>query len=224
MGALIRDLGGSTGFGFAVDRGDDGVFQSAETGGVISIDLSRVFPSGIRFGSKYYTSASIGLNGVVGFYSETNLPSPGSALGDSSYSFVAGVPTVFALWADLDTSEDASGRPSSLDGTNQLYYSLEHGAFTFTLDYVGRFGATGQPGNAVQVQLTPVGNAGDFNVQFNIESVSWAFDSYSIGISDGVQPAHTVFIDDPTDTHFLQADEQGREAVGREDRVERFRR
>ena len=68
-------------------------------------------------------------------------------------------------------------------GSNQVWYDLDAatGAFTVTWDDVGYFNRKTDKTNAFQLQLSKVGDSGDFDITFRYENVDWTTGDFSGG-------------------------------------------
>jgi hypothetical protein len=161
---LVRGLGGDTGFGEGfLFRNDD---ESLE------VDLSPVFPTGLKYYGTVYNTVWLNNNGNLTF-------------GHSLYSFTPsaitgniGIPIIAAWYADVDTRADAPSGDPTWDGyprTNGVYYDLDavRGAFTATWDYVGYYSRHLDKRCAFQIRLVRVGSGQEFDIEFRYKRMEW---------------------------------------------------
>lgn len=162
---LIRELGGTSGFGtLAMGRNDDG------SSGVIA--LGAGFPYGIKLFSDSYTNLYINNNGNITFKAPlstyTPIPFP-----------VTNLPMLAPFWGDVDTR---GGTADPLQ--NNVYYSMAiPGKFIVTWNYVGYYSGATNKLNAFQLILTDRSDIaqGDFDIEYRYEQLQWTTGSASGG-------------------------------------------
>ena len=169
--SLVNGLGGSKGFGENVLSGNDD--------GSTVVNLTSVFPGGLRFYNATYTSVYLNNNGNLTFKSASGQYTPTAITGNSSRPIIA------AWYADVYTtginSTPTPGGNST--GANLVYYDLDptSGIATFTWDDVGYYGGTNSSlRNAFQLRLHNLG-AGDFAIEYRYEFLSWTTGAASGG-------------------------------------------
>lgn len=162
---LVGGLGGTAGFGEGfLFRNDD---ESLE------IDISPVFPDGLKyFGTEYHT-LWLNNNGNLTFGSSLMTYTPTAIVGNM------GKPIIAAWFADVDTRvvpPDATGHTwSGHTPTNGVYYDFDtvNGIFTATWDYVGYYSNHYDKRCAFQIRLIHVGTGQDFDVEFRYKQLQW---------------------------------------------------
>lgn len=169
---LINGLGGVAGFGEnAIPRTDDGSSTL--------INLTPVLPAGLNFFGQLFTGLWVNNNGSVSFASAMSSFTPTAITGATAN------PLITPFWADVDTRSGptvpSAGGTSS--GSNQVWYDSDvaAGTFTVTWDDVGYFNRKTDKVNAFQLQLTTVGDDGDFNITFRYETLDWTTGDFSGG-------------------------------------------
>jgi VCBS repeat-containing protein len=159
---LVNGLGGTSGFGTAIARNDDGSSQS--------LDITAVFgAAGLNFFGHTYTHIYVNNNGNITFNGPTSTFTPGVITAGSN-------PIIAPFWADVDTRGGAVTPSPGGDstGSNLVYYNLDatNHVLTVTWDDVGYYNTHTNHVDAFQLQLIGLGN-GDFDVVFRYESIDW---------------------------------------------------
>ena len=155
-GGLVQGLGGPEGFGtVALPRGDDESFR---------IDLSAIFPDGLRVGGRVYSAAQVHVNtnGTVSL----RQPVEGHDLAAIA---AARVPVFAVFAADVDTRLRGEGVESG-----QIWLHLDEAAGTVTITWheVGFFRRNTDSVNSFQLQLVARDN-GDFDVIYRYGEINW---------------------------------------------------
>jgi hypothetical protein len=172
MTTLLNGLGGPAGFG------ENGLPRTND-GSSTFIDLSSVLPGGLNFFGSLFTGLWVNNNGSVTFAGTASSFTP------TSITAATANPLITPFWADVDTRggpvTPSAGGTSA--GTNLVWYDLDAGAgaFTATWDDVGYFNRATARTNAFQLQLIAVGSAGDFDIAFRYENLSWTTGDFSGG-------------------------------------------
>ncbi|MDF2234249.1 VWD domain-containing protein [Albimonas sp. CAU 1670] len=167
-GVLMDGLGGDAGFGeTAVERLDDGHSPF--------IDLSALFGDGLSFFGRTYSGLFVNTNGNVTFAAPLTSFTP--------FAITAGETAgLFPFFADVDTrgGETGASPGGTSSGANRVWWDVDEttGRFTATWDDVGFYEADVTRTNAFQLILEDASGqdgraAGDFNIMFRYENVSW---------------------------------------------------
>ena len=162
---LIRGLGGSEGFGEGIlARNDDGY---------IEVDITSIWPAGLRFFGNDYTSVWLNNNGNITFNSGSSTFTPG-------YITASGVDPIIAAWyADVDTRKVPDGDDGQLwrggNQTNLVYYDLDtvNGVFTATWDAVGYFDEHNDKRCSFQIRLLRFGSGKEFDIELRYAGLNW---------------------------------------------------
>ncbi|TFL17795.1 hypothetical protein [Jannaschia formosa] len=186
MTDLIDGLGGPRGFG------EDRLISSFRGGE--AVDITSVFPNGLRMFSEAYDTVYVTPEGHV-LLTENYSGYPGGERIDPSD------PAGFYLyWAEHDPRFRISEAPPTPGGTStgsgQIGWDLDPdgGAFTVTYDDVGPAHYDNYPKNAYQLRFLDVSDEpgaapGDFRVEYRYEEVRWA--------TDGLDYDASFYSDDP---------------------------
>lgn len=135
------------------------------------IDITSVFPGGIRFGGVVWNGLYVSNNGCLTFGAGSSTFTP------SQIQATATVPRIAAFFADVDTRGTIStvtlGGTSR--GTNMVYWDLDPvaGIFTATWDDVGYYSNHRDRLCAFQIRLIRTGNSGDFIIEYRYEHMNW---------------------------------------------------
>lgn len=162
---LIRGLGGSEGFGEgALARNDDGY---------INVNLTSIWPAGLRYFGTDYTSVWLNNNGNLTFNGGSSTFTPG-------YITASGVQPIIAAWyADVDTrnvpGEDDGQLWRGGNRTNLVYYDLDttRGIFTATWDAVGYFSNHNDKRCSFQIRLLRYGSGKEFDIELRYGDLAW---------------------------------------------------
>jgi Ca2+-binding RTX toxin-like protein len=170
--SLIDGLGGTAGFGEnAVARTDDGSSTF--------LDLRPALPAGLNFYGFVFTGLWVNNNGSVSFAAPLSSFTPTAITGASAN------PLITPFWADVDTrgGPAAPTAGGTSRGSNLTWYDLDaaNGVFTVTWDDVGYFNRKTEKLNAFQLRLHQVGDAGDFDIEFRYENMTWTTGDFSGG-------------------------------------------
>jgi alpha-tubulin suppressor-like RCC1 family protein len=178
--SLNANLGGNAGFGAQVlPRSDNNMSQ---------IDVSAVFPNGIRMGSVTSTLISINANGVVALGDVRSLPA------NIDLRTWKGAPLIAAFAADGDTSGNGL-RPlvgTRSSGANRVWVSVDATLRTVTVTWDDvRPYVSVRPqyvGNTFQAQLRSEEN-GDVRITFRYGVIQWTYGESNCGIPCAVSKA-----------------------------------
>lgn len=138
----------------------------------VAVDITSVFPNGLRFGGQLRTEMFINGHGNVTFVQED-----GSGMVPQEIQATASFPRIAPFFADTDTrtqiSQTSPGGTSK--GSNRIYWDLDSvgGVITVTWDDVGYYNNKTNWVNAYQLRLHRVGTAGDFDIEFRYEYIGW---------------------------------------------------
>lgn len=177
MASLVNGLGGTAGFGEnSLTRNDDGYSSF--------IDLTSIFPQGLKFFGHTWTGAYVNNNGNITFSSGLYSYTPTAIGGNYSSAIIA------PFWADVDTrsgAADAATPGGTSTGSNLVYYDIDPatGTFTVTWDDVGYYYYHKEHLNAFQLQLVSTGGQ-DFDIIYRYEDINWTTGTASGGTSDGL--------------------------------------
>ncbi len=153
---MLRNLGGPEGFGeVALDRVDDGWLQ---------IDLSAVFPTGLRLGSTLFPAAAFYVNNDG--HVSLGQPLDMNAFGPLPEGDIA---VIAPFWADADTRLSGE-EPES--GQVWVHQDAAQGHVIITWDHVGAYRYNAAQTNAFQLQIIDRGG-GDFDIVFRYEQIEW---------------------------------------------------
>ena len=166
---LVTGLGGPNGFGpltNCVAPMDDGSYTNSgsDAGTGTAIPLGTAFGAGLLMRGQRYPSVYLNNNGNVSFggpltgYTANAFP---RALSGSP------LPLIAPWWADVDTR--GGGQPSR----NHVCFVSEPGRFVATWYLVGYYSSHDDLQNSFQAIITPVGTAGDFDVEFRYSRCQW---------------------------------------------------
>lgn len=185
MASLINGLGGEAGFGEDhLDRNDDGSNSYYSP-----IDLTSIFPEGLKFFGQTWTGVYVNNNGNLTFGNSLSSYTP-SSIGASFYD-----PIIAPFWADVDTRNYNNSTivgnvtpttGGNSQGSNLTWYDIDTatGTLTVTWDDVGYFDVNTDKLNAFQLQLVSTGN-GNFDIVYRYEDINWVTGDYSGG-TDGL--------------------------------------
>jgi len=161
--AMIRTLGGATGFGENVlPAGDDNY---------LSVNVASVFPNALNFFGNAFSTLFVNNNGSISFGAGVDAY-VATAISSGATKIIA------PFWADVDTRNQGGATTVTAGGaslgTNNVYYDLDavNRVFTVTWDDVGRYNQVNNPANAFQLQLIDRGS-GDFDIIFRYEAINW---------------------------------------------------
>ena len=158
---LINGLGGSVGFGEnAHTRNDD-----TPTG---AIDITSVFPSGVKFGANTYTTMYINNNGMVTFGTAVSSFTPNGLSAGVSNGSGGFVPAIALFWSDLDTrTTSVTSTGGNSTGSNLVYWDLDtvNKNITITWDDVAEFSSGTVAVISGQIVLHDAGS-GDMDIKF----------------------------------------------------------
>ena len=170
---LLTGLGGPIGFGpitNCIGPSDDGSYvdTTVDAGGGTStgtsISMGSAFGAGLLMRGQRYPAFYLNTNGNITFggplagYSPNPFP---RALTASP------LPLIAPWWADVDTR--GGGQPS----TNHVCYVSGTDRFVATWYRVGYYASRTDRLNSFQLIVTPVGTAGDFDVEFRYSRCEW---------------------------------------------------
>lgn len=160
-GQIETGLGGDEGLGeIEIPRNDDGSF---------AIDVSAVFPNGLRIFGKFFAHPII-------FVNTNGTLSIGSAEPDyPTTELEHDAPLIAVFWGDVDTRLDGEGAES---GAILADIDTELGVFTVTWSNVGVYRRNAELTNLFQVQIFDQGE-GNFDIAFRYQTIEW-----TIGTSD----------------------------------------
>jgi MYXO-CTERM domain-containing protein len=186
---LISGLGGTANYGTqCLGPNDDGSSRS--------IDLTAVFPAGIRFFDRTHTQMFVNTNGNVTF-------SAGVPTYTPSAFPVADQPMIAPFWADVDIRTDPTdcAGPGGGEGyagdcenpaSNGVWWNVDtaNSRIVVTWDRVGYYSCKVNRVMSFQLVLTPAETescgGGDFDVEFRYNRCEWNTGDASGG-SDGLQ-------------------------------------
>ena len=157
---LLRDFGGTTGFGNAIPANDDGSSPL--------IDLTPAFPQGLCFFDTTHTTGYVNNNGNYTFTNRLGSFTPQAFP-------VANQPMIAPWWLDVDTR---GGDPNG-DGSNLAYWSImeptetTRGQFAATWYNVGYYSSHIDLLNSFQAILTDQGSANDWDIQYRYDTCEW---------------------------------------------------
>ena len=191
-GTLIRDLGGSAGFGELSPPTNDDGFQA------YTFAQSGLFAGGLNFYGHTYTSFYLNTNGSISFGSGISQYTPSTITSGST-------PMIAPFWADVDTRV---GNPAYLD-----FDTVNH-VITATWANVGYYNQHTSPTNSFQLQLYDRGQ-GDFDIVFRYASINWSSGDASGGTNGlGGTPARAGYTaGDGDDTHRAELAAAGNQAA-----------
>lgn len=155
-GTMLRDLGGPEGFGHtALERMDDGWLQ---------LDVSAVFPDGLRVGERVYAAEAFYVNndGTVSLGQPLEMNSYGPLPSDEMV-------VIAPFWADVDTRLSGESPES---GRVWVHQDTAQDVITLTWDHVGAYRFNAVQANAFQMQLVSRGG-GDLDVILRYEQIEW---------------------------------------------------
>ena len=166
---LLTGLGGPNGFGPLTNcmvGSDDGSYTGpgSDSGVGGAIPLGSGFGAGLLMRGLRYPSIYLNNNGNVSFggpvttYSPN--PFPRAATGSPA-------PLIAPWWGDVDTR--GGGQPAR----NHVCFVVEPTRFVATWYQVGFYTMNDTRQNSFQVIITPVGAAGDFDVEFRYSRCEW---------------------------------------------------
>jgi VCBS repeat-containing protein len=160
---LVNGLGGERGFGENVMFTND----DQSTG---KIDVSSIFPGGMKLFGQTYDGFYINNNGNITFNAPMGTYTPFAITGDTSNPMIA------PFFADVDT-RGATGNVSdggTSTGANRVWWDFDeqNGVITITWDDVGYFGSHSDLVNAFQLRIFNNGD-GNFSFEFRYENVDW---------------------------------------------------
>ncbi len=186
---LFDGFGGAAGYGAAcLGPNDDGSSRR--------VDLTPIFPAGIRFFDRTHTSMFVNTNGNVSFSEAVPTYTPEAFP-------VADQPMIAPFWADVDIRTDAddcdgpgggTGYAGDCEspGSNGVWWHLDTAGrrVIVTWDQVGYYSCHTNKEMNFQLVLTPYdggmcGNPGDFDVEFRYNTCEWNTGDASGG-SDGM--------------------------------------
>ena len=160
---MVNGLGGVAGFG-------EGMLPPGDDVSNVLVDITSVFPGGLNYYGRTYTSLWVNTNGVVTF----DAPNPQF----TPANITAGSARIIApFYADVDT-RGATNLPPTPGGTstgsNRVYYDLDPaaGIFTVTWDDVGYYNSHTDLLNAFQLRLKRRAGGG-FVIEFRYEAINW---------------------------------------------------
>jgi hypothetical protein len=171
---LIRGLGGPEGFGENIlARNDDSYIQ---------IDVTPIWPTGLRFFGTNYTRIWLNNNGNFTFATGSPTYTPGRITA-------SGLDPIIAAWyADVDTR----AIPEDLDGqswrdrnrTNLVYYDLDtvNGVLTATWDAVGYYDEHLDKRCSFQIRLSRYGTGSEFDIELRYNELTWTTGDASDGV------------------------------------------
>ncbi|MBX3250325.1 MAG: hypothetical protein KF901_24315 [Myxococcales bacterium] len=188
---------GPAGFG-------EGILAPNDDGSTPAIDLSGAFPVGINFFGTIQNVAFVNNNG--------NLTFVGPVSGYTPVPFpVAARPMIAPFWGDVDTRNRSLGETRNL-----VYYDVSPGRFLVTWYDVGYFSNRVDLLNSFQALLvdqSAAGAAGDFDVEFRYNRCEWTTGDASGGSGGlGGTPAQAGF-DAGDETNFRVLPGSGTMAV-----------
>lgn len=165
--SLINGLGGDAGFGENNLVVDDDIYKE--------VDITSVFPDGIRFGASTYGAININTNGVIHFGIDTENYAAFDPTGitDSLDPLIAG------FWSDIDTAASNGGMTSggNSTGSNKVYYDLDtaNHIVTITWDDVAPFQDVDPnlKSNAFQIRISNLGTE-NVGVEIRYEAIEWS--------------------------------------------------
>ncbi|MDB5438949.1 MAG: hypothetical protein JWM33_1376, partial [Caulobacteraceae bacterium] len=140
--ALVNGLGGDAGFGeIQVDPSDDGTFD---------FDLTDLYPGGLNINGQVIDHLTIDTNGIV-------------HLGDTQLTLLNA-----DLVSDVTNGQTYGGNST---GSGHIYLDKDPstGFLTITWDDTPYFDSSQTA--AMQMQIAPVGDAGDFDVVYRYETI-----------------------------------------------------
>ena len=150
-------FGGADGLGeYRLAAGDD---ESSEP-----IDLSSVFPGGIRLGGLVYDTLFVNINGSVSFDRPVRSYQP-SSLSDTE------LPAMLAVWwNDIDTRE------ASKLARNLISYGFDEEEHLFSATWleVGAFNHGFTLTNTFQIVIEAGGRSGDADIELRYDRCQWA--------------------------------------------------
>ena len=204
---LINGFGGTTGYGTeCLSRNDDG--SSA------SIDITSVFPRGLRFFSDTHTSMFVNTNGNITFSARLSTFTPRAFP-------VAAQPMIAPYWGDVDIRQQGGSCAGFSVGTtctvcspchnpseNGVWWELDPAGrrIIVTWDRVGYYNCNNELRMSFQLILTAVdgcGGEGDFDVEFRYNRCEWETGDASGGSGGfGGTPAQAGF-DAGDSTNFV---------------------
>jgi hypothetical protein len=166
---LMTGLGGPNGFGpltNCLGQTDDGSYVAggADGGAGSAISMGSAFGAGLLMRGQRYPTFYLNANGNISFGGPlagyTPAPFP-RALSTSP------LPIIAPWFADADT------RGGVQPGTNHVCFLSGTDRFVATWYRVGYYNAHTDRLNSFQVIVTPVGSAGDFDVEFRYAACQW---------------------------------------------------
>lgn len=190
---LLTGLGGERGYGeTCLHRNDDGSSSA--------IDLTPVFPAGLRFFDRTHTRVFVNTNGNITFGGALSTYTPNAFP-------VANQPMIAPFWADIDTRGNPSNPggcyPFESSGTcsggdNSVWWDLdrENQRLIVTWHNGGYFSCNTDLRVNLQLILTAVpscgGGATDFDVEFRYNRCEWEAGDVSRGDSGDGSPTQPV--------------------------------
>ncbi|MBA3686689.1 MAG: hypothetical protein H0W72_15815 [Planctomycetes bacterium] len=190
--SLITDLGTppTTTAGNFVGGFGEGAFPH-KLDESVAVDISSVFPGGLRFGGQLHTIMYINGHGNVTFVSEA-----GGGMVPQQIQANATFPRIAPYFSDTDTGPQQSfvSPGGTSQGSNRIYWDLDtvNKIVTVTWDDVGYFSNKVNRVNAYQLRLR---NNGDnlFDIEFRYEYLGWicgdGSNSFQNGNEDGMPNA-----------------------------------
>ena len=160
---LINNLGGEHGFGEAFLPGND----DGSTG---FIDVSSIFPDGMKLFGQTYDGFYINNNGNITFEAPMSTFTPFAITGDTANPMIA------PFFADIDTrgGEVTPSAGGTSTGSNLVWYDFDqaNGVITITWDDVGYYGSHTDHTDAFQLRIFNQGD-GNFSFEFRYENMDW---------------------------------------------------
>lgn len=188
---LVKNVDGTGGLGTAYPRGNDLLH---------TVDVSSIFPQGIRIGNRTSTIIRVNENGVIAL-GDSLLPIP--AYMDISKWTSGGPPVIVAFGADGSTVGNAQRAPigSASTGSNQVWVAMDVAQKTVTVTWddirpLSSRTVTGDRfiGNSYQTELRAL-PGGDVRVTMRYGVIGWTAGANQcnargcsvaqIGIADG---------------------------------------
>ena len=137
-----------------------------------AVDVTSVFPIGIRFGGELHKTMYINGHGNVTFKSPDRL-----GMVPSKIQATALLPRIAPFFADTDPGPAGvfASPGGKSRGTNRIYWDLDakEGIITVTWDDVGYYSENIDKLNAYQLRLIRVGDLGEFDIEFRYEWIGW---------------------------------------------------
>ena len=137
-----------------------------------AVDVTSVFPTGIRFGGVLHTTMYINSHGNVTFEQPA-----GADWIPQQIQANATLPRIAIFFADTDTrvSSFVTSPGGTSKGSNLIYWDLDpvKGIITVTWDDVGYYRLKSDKVNAYQLRLIRIGNDGEFDIEFRYEAIGW---------------------------------------------------